>query len=146
MGNSVSTMTVEEDDEVRGEGTLHSLARVGDVEGLKAFLQSHPTTDLNSVDANVNIQQHPSTHVELNVMQGYTPLHLSCDRGHLPTVEFLLTKDVDLSIKVLLIILSIFAFKRLRTIVQDPDEFTAIELARIAEHDDIVALLEGRSA
>lgn len=70
MGNSVSTMTVEEGDEVRGERTLHSLARVGDVEGLKAFLQSHPTTDLNSVDANVNIQQHPSTHVGAELYAG----------------------------------------------------------------------------
>lgn len=54
---------------------------------------------------------------------GYTPLHLACDRGNLPIVELLLAKGVDTSIK-------------------DPDDFEAVELARIAGHDDIVATLE----
>ncbi|KAI0788651.1 acyl CoA binding protein-domain-containing protein [Abortiporus biennis] len=55
----------------------------------------------------------------------YTPLHLACDRGHIEIVKLLLRKGVDRSIT-------------------DPDDFTAIELARVAEHEEIVSLLEDR--
>ncbi|THH33519.1 hypothetical protein EUX98_g660 [Antrodiella citrinella] len=105
LGNHVSTMAAA-DAEDREAETLHGFAMTGDVEGLRAILQLQPTTDLNEVDE-----------------YGYTPLHLASDRGHLPVVQLLLTKDVDLDLK-------------------DPDEFTAIELARIAEHQDIVDLLQ----
>ncbi|KAH8102537.1 acyl CoA binding protein-domain-containing protein [Cristinia sonorae] len=106
MGNThVSTITEHEEAE-RIAGTLHEYAVTGDIHGLQAFLQSHPTTDLNEKDE-----------------YGYTPLHLASDRGHLPIVELLLAKGVDSTIK-------------------DQDEFTAVELARVSEHDDIVAVLE----
>ncbi|THH18936.1 hypothetical protein EW146_g2138 [Bondarzewia mesenterica] len=54
---------------------------------------------------------------------GYTPLHLACDRGNYDVVQYLLANGADKGIK-------------------DPDEFEAIELTRIAGHDNIVALLE----
>lgn len=53
---------------------------------------------------------------------GYTPLHLAADRGHLDVVKLLLSKGVDKTLK-------------------DPDDMTAIELARIVGHDNIVSAL-----
>jgi len=53
---------------------------------------------------------------------GFTPLHLAADRGHLGVVSLLLQNGADPSIK-------------------DSDEQTAIELARCAEHSEIVQML-----
>ncbi|KAI0687774.1 ankyrin repeat-containing domain protein [Cytidiella melzeri] len=105
MGNAVSTMTVVGQTE-QEETSLHSLARTGDVEGLKAFMSSHPSINVNAKDE-----------------YGYTPLHLASDRGHGAVVEALLSAGADTSIR-------------------DEDDFTALELARVAEHDDVAAILE----
>jgi len=105
MGNSVSTMLLETDTD-REQGSLHSLAIAGDIEGLKALVRNRPETDVNVMDE-----------------YGYTPLHLACDRGKSEVVEWLLGVGADTAIK-------------------DQDEFTALQLARIAEHDDIVAMLD----
>lgn len=98
MGNTLSTMAAGEEDG-RREDSPHQFAISGDTEGLKALLQSHAEIDLNAVDEYV---MHQSPHLEqtLRFMQGYTPLHLASDRGHLPVVELLLASNVDLSIKV----------------------------------------------
>lgn len=53
MGNVVSTMAAVEETEQEKE-TLHSLARIGNVEGFKEFLASHPGTDVNAKDENVS--------------------------------------------------------------------------------------------
>ncbi|KAF7985270.1 hypothetical protein HWV62_6407 [Athelia sp. TMB] len=70
------------------------------------------------------IAAHPE--VDLNELDehGYTALHLACDRGSVEVVKVLLAQGVDRRLK-------------------DPDEFTAMELANIAGHDEIVALITG---
>ncbi|KAI0080300.1 ankyrin [Panus rudis PR-1116 ss-1] len=68
------------------------------------------------------LQTHPNADVNKRDEYGYTPLHLACDRGHLSVVKLLLEHGADRSIK-------------------DPDDLTALELASIAEHDEIVAAL-----
>ncbi|KZV71273.1 ankyrin [Peniophora sp. CONT] len=54
---------------------------------------------------------------------GYTALHLAADRGNAAAVKALLAKGADRSL-------------------QDEDEFTALELAKVAGHEDVVALLD----
>ncbi|GAA5857323.1 hypothetical protein JCM9279_000296 [Rhodotorula babjevae] len=53
---------------------------------------------------------------------GYAPLHLATDRGHAAVVKVLLAHGADRSLP-------------------DEDGNTALDLARLAEHDDLVALL-----
>ncbi|KAJ2920378.1 hypothetical protein MD484_g171, partial [Candolleomyces efflorescens] len=64
----------------------------------------------------------PSINIDQPDEYGYTPLHLACDRGHLEVVKFLLEKGANKEL-------------------QDPDEFTPMELAKVAGREDIVALL-----
>jgi len=54
---------------------------------------------------------------------GYTALHLAADRGNIAAVEILLKHGADKTLK-------------------DADEYTAADLATIAQRPDIVALLE----
>lgn len=53
---------------------------------------------------------------------GYTALHLAADRGNIVAIRALLAKGADRHLK-------------------DPDDFTALELANIAGHEDIAVLL-----
>ncbi|BGP40721.1 hypothetical protein JCM10449v2_004683 [Rhodotorula kratochvilovae] len=53
---------------------------------------------------------------------GYAPIHLATDRGHAATVKVLLAAGADRSLP-------------------DEDGNTALDLARLAEHDDLVAFL-----
>ncbi|KDQ63498.1 hypothetical protein JAAARDRAFT_120214 [Jaapia argillacea MUCL 33604] len=69
------------------------------------------------------LDAHPEVDLNERDEFGYTPLHLACDRGNTIMVQELLRKGVDQNVK-------------------DADEFTAIELARVAGHEDIVAILE----
>ncbi|PSR75878.1 hypothetical protein PHLCEN_2v8792 [Hermanssonia centrifuga] len=71
----------------------------------------------------VYLNEHPGTNLDELDEFGYTPLHLASDRGHVLVVKLLLSQGSDWSLK-------------------DPDDFTALELARIAEHDDVVSILE----
>ncbi|KAI5124709.1 hypothetical protein M0805_004315 [Coniferiporia weirii] len=57
---------------------------------------------------------------------GFTALHLACDRGNVAIVEILLRKGADVRAK-------------------DEDGLSAVDLAREANHEDIVALLEGHT-
>ncbi|KAH8120309.1 ankyrin repeat-containing domain protein [Phellopilus nigrolimitatus] len=54
---------------------------------------------------------------------GFTALHLACDRGSVRIVELLIRKGADVGIK-------------------DEDGFSALDLAREANHEDIILLLE----
>ncbi|RPD81921.1 ankyrin [Lentinus tigrinus ALCF2SS1-7] len=103
MGRTTSTMTMEDD---KGSSSaLSNLAVAGDVSVMLAYFHGQPDADVNARDEN-----------------GYTPLHLAADRGHLEVVDILLKRGANPEIK-------------------DPDEFTAKELAEIAGHTDIAALL-----
>ncbi|KAG6862392.1 hypothetical protein C0995_011832 [Termitomyces sp. Mi166 len=98
MGGTVSTMMISEADI---DESLHGLAVSNNVTALSELFHRHPETDVNQLDE-----------------FGYTPLHLACDRGNLLTVEFLLGKGADPTIK-------------------DSDGLTAAELAAIAGNDTI---------
>ncbi|KAJ7596936.1 ankyrin repeat-containing domain protein [Mycena floridula] len=54
---------------------------------------------------------------------GYTALHLAADRGNVGAVRLLLEKGADATLK-------------------DPDGLTALELARVAGHDELVEVLK----
>jgi len=54
---------------------------------------------------------------------GFTALHLAADRGYLSAVKVLLAKGANIGVK-------------------DPDGHTAVSLARVGEHYDILAYLE----
>jgi len=54
---------------------------------------------------------------------GFTALHLAADRGYLYAVKALVSKGANIGIK-------------------DPDDHTAVSLAHIADHQDIVLYLE----
>ncbi|KAF5385254.1 hypothetical protein D9615_001450 [Tricholomella constricta] len=79
MGGSVSAMAPPEQE---ADGSVHGLAVSNDVAGLTELLEKYPETDINGLDE-----------------FGYTPLHLACDRGNLPTVQVLLNKGADPNIK-----------------------------------------------
>ncbi|RPD64850.1 ankyrin [Lentinus tigrinus ALCF2SS1-6] len=103
MGRTTSTMTMEDD---KGSSSaLSNLAVAGDLSAMLAYFHGQPDADVNARDEN-----------------GYTPLHLAADRGHLEVVDILLKRGANPEIK-------------------DPDEFTAKELAEIAGHTGIAALL-----
>lgn len=72
-------------------------------------------------------------------MQGYTALHLASDRGHIAVVKLLLERGANPSLKVSLLFTMVGASL---TLEQDADDLTAVELARVSEHDDIARLLE----
>ena len=52
-----------------------------------------------------------------------------------------MSKGVDKTVKVSLHILPYRTYALLIGCEQDPDEFTALELAEVSEHEDIIALL-----
>ncbi|KZP16837.1 ankyrin [Athelia psychrophila] len=78
------------------------------------------SNDVAGLEAYLNA--HPEADLNELDEYGYTPLHLACDRGNSGIVRTLLARGADRSLK-------------------DPDEFTALELANVAGHDDIVALI-----
>lgn len=104
IGNVVSTMMHDEDD--GSKSRIINLVVDGDVQGVVSYLDGHPDMDVNEVDEN-----------------GYTPLHLACDRGNAEMVKLLLSRGADMNMK-------------------DADELTALELAEISGHDDIVTVLK----
>jgi len=107
MGNSVSRMITSDGEE--SKSIMNRLVVSGDTEGMVSFLDNNPDADINEVDEN-----------------GYTPLHLACDRGNPAMVELLLSRGADRSIK-------------------DADDLTALELAEISDHKSIVDILKAPS-
>lgn len=66
--------------------TIHKAAKDGDVPGLKYFLEikSRQKRRINSDD--------PDNH-------GWCPFHYSCQNGHIPALEYLLSKGSDVDVK-----------------------------------------------
>jgi len=84
----------------------------------------HGLALLNNIpDLTSYLEAHPGVDINEFDQHGYTALHLACDRGNTAIVELLLRRGADCSL-------------------QDSDDFTALELANVAGHDDIVALIE----
>ncbi|KAF8587329.1 ankyrin [Ramaria rubella] len=68
------------------------------------------------------LETHPESSVNSLDDYGYTSLHLAADRGNTDVVKALLDGGADVTI-------------------QDPDEFTALDLADIGGHNDIVEMI-----
>ncbi|TFY64411.1 hypothetical protein EVJ58_g2638 [Rhodofomes roseus] len=100
---SVSTMSTSDE---RSGSALNDLAIAGNTPALRAFLDANPGVDVNAKDEN-----------------GYTPLHLACDRGRAEVVRLLLERGANPSIK-------------------DDDDLTAKELAEVSGHDEIIELID----
>ena len=98
MGVSVSTMSAPKNDDL---DTIHGLAIVGDAQKLAEMLIVEPSLDLNRKDEYVSISSVYIADPRLKVIfgQGYTALHLACDRGNLAVVELLLKHGVDRALK-----------------------------------------------
>jgi len=97
MGGAVSTMASarEEPDQ-----SLHGLAVSDDVAGLTRLLEMQPETDINGRDEFVCIPPSCTFSLSAQRPQGYTPLHLACDRGSSGVVRILLSRGADSRIKV----------------------------------------------
>jgi len=98
MGVFVSTMSAPKDEDL---DTVHGLAIAGDAQKLAEMLIADPSLDLNRKDEYVSISSVWITGLRLNVTfgQGYTALHLACDRGNLAVVELLLKHGVNRALK-----------------------------------------------
>ncbi|KAI6047715.1 hypothetical protein EDC04DRAFT_2619611 [Pisolithus marmoratus] len=68
------------------------------------------------------LEAHPLLDINERDEFGYTALHLACDRGNMPTAKVLLEHGGD-------------------PLLKDPDNLTAAELAEIAGHGKLSALL-----
>lgn len=102
LGASVSMMRTSREET---GSVLSDLAIAGDTQGLRTFLGAHPEVDVNAKDENVSSRCTRTTHPVLNcASQGYTPLHLACDRGHAAVLRLLLENGADTSIKVITIL------------------------------------------
>lgn len=99
MGVFVSTMPAPKNDDL---DTIHGLAIAGDAQKLAETLMAEPSLDLNQKDKYVSIPSVSTTGPRLKVGfgQGYTALHLACDRGNLAVVELLLKHGVNRTLRV----------------------------------------------
>lgn len=100
LGISVSTVSYDDDEDTREEGTFHNYAVSGNTEELEAYLVSHPDTQVNEIDEYVRATLLNNGYL-VNFSQGYTALHLASDRGYATVVKFLLEKGADPNVKVL---------------------------------------------
>ncbi|KAI6129238.1 acyl CoA binding protein-domain-containing protein [Pisolithus croceorrhizus] len=104
-----------------GMGTMVSaLARPADQDGAETL---HKLAIEGGADKISRfIETHPLLDINERDEFGYTALHLACDRGNLPTAKVLLEHGGD-------------------PLLKDPDNLIAAELAEIAGHDKLSALL-----
>ncbi|GAA5934168.1 hypothetical protein JCM1841_004656 [Sporobolomyces salmonicolor] len=78
--------------------------------------------DASALSAFLSSAEGKSCHVDERDSYGFAPLHLATDRGHAEVVKVLLAAGADKSLK-------------------DDDGNTALDLARLAEQDELVAVL-----
>lgn len=103
MGGSVSAMAAAGDrgNDTGGQG-LHAFAIQGDANNITRYLVENSSVDVNERDEYVRLTL-PCRSFDNDIpLQGYTALHLACDRGSLPVVKALIKHGADATIKVCL--------------------------------------------
>lgn len=104
-----------------GMGTIVSaLARPANQDGAETLHKLAIEGDADKISR--FMEAHPLLDINKRDEFGYTALHLACDRGNLPTAKVLLEHGGD-------------------PLLKDPDNLIAAELAEIAGHDKLSALL-----
>ncbi|KAL6310074.1 acyl CoA binding protein-domain-containing protein [Sparassis latifolia] len=103
MGNSVSVMAQPEDE--NSPDAVSNIAISGTAEDMESFLRANTSFKVDTKDVN-----------------GYTPLHLACDRGNIGVADILIQRGASWQ-------------------VPDPDGYSAEELAEIADQREIVDLI-----
>lgn len=101
MATSVSAMAPPPLDEQDAK-SLHGLAVANNVLGLSSYLDACPGININNLDEHVCTCLFPSLLplFYCSLLQGYTALHLACDRGNAAAVELLLRRGADWNLKV----------------------------------------------
>lgn len=97
MGNIVSTMVTHEGEE--DQSVISVLAISGTAEDMLSYLNKNPEVDVNEADENVSVSRSCPDYA-LTPEQGYTALHLACDRGNITVAQLLLSRGADMNIKV----------------------------------------------
>lgn len=100
MGGSVSAMAASGDD--TGGQVLHAFAIRGDANKITRFLGENSSVDVNERDEYVQLALPCRSPCDDLPLQGYTALHLACDRGNLLVVKVLIKHGADATIKVCL--------------------------------------------
>ena len=96
MGGAVSVMLPPVQELDQG---IHGFAISNDAPALSKILEANPATNVDEQDEFASCVL-LFLHILLTGSQGYTPLHLACDRGNLAVVQILLSKGADATIKV----------------------------------------------
>jgi Ankyrin repeat len=96
MGGAVSAMLPPVQELEQG---IHGFAISNDAAALSNTLEANPAANVDEPDEFVGCVL-LFLRILFTGSQGYTPLHLACDRGNLAVVQILLSKGADAAIKV----------------------------------------------
>jgi ankyrin repeat protein len=79
--------------------------------------------------------------------QGFTPLHLACDRGQTTSVRLLLKSGARTDILVSAYLTSVFQkWPKAHSFDQDSDGFSALDLAKVVDNKELIQLLSDAGA